>query len=147
MINDARFYRVYEGYSTWGAQNYTPQNVLDHLQREAFYGTAATQSVGTSPVDASLQFQPATRRPVSFPRVAGLLLCQVMRAPVGGPDQVLRVATNALHVINEVSTAEEARSSVQMMAGKGIKNVKIWVDGCSGSIPADDARSLQRDYR
>src|SRR5580698_4751995 len=29
----------YERYTSWGAQNYTPQNVLDHLQREAFYGT------------------------------------------------------------------------------------------------------------
>src|SRR6202047_4220434 len=47
----------YEGYTSWGAQNYTPQNVLDHLQREAFYGTAATQSVGTSPTDAAIQFQ------------------------------------------------------------------------------------------
>ena len=28
----------YEGYTSWGAGNYTPQNALDHLQREAFYG-------------------------------------------------------------------------------------------------------------
>src|SRR5918911_1061756 len=46
----------YEGYTSWGAQNYTPENVLDHLQREAFYGVAATQSVGSSPTDASIQF-------------------------------------------------------------------------------------------
>lgn len=26
----------YEGYSSWGANNYTAKNVLDHLQREAF---------------------------------------------------------------------------------------------------------------
>src|SRR5438105_10956561 len=25
----------YEGYTSWGAENYTPENVLDHLQREA----------------------------------------------------------------------------------------------------------------
>ena len=34
----------YEGYTSWGAENYTPKNVLDHLQREAFYGIVATQS-------------------------------------------------------------------------------------------------------
>src|SRR5215471_5870519 len=34
----------YEGYGSWGAANYTPQNVLDHLQREAFYGVGVTQS-------------------------------------------------------------------------------------------------------
>ena len=39
----------YEGYTSWRAENHTPQNVLDHLQREAFYGVGATQSVGSSP--------------------------------------------------------------------------------------------------
>ena len=44
----------YEGYTSWSAKNYTPQNVLDHLRREAYYGVAATQSVGSSPTDASI---------------------------------------------------------------------------------------------
>ena len=44
----------YEGYTTWGAVNYTPSNVLDHLQREAFYGVGATQSVGSSPTEQAL---------------------------------------------------------------------------------------------
>jgi len=124
----------YEGYSTWGAQNYTPQNVLDHLQREAFYGTAATQSVGTSPVDASIQFQ-RDQKAGKFPQASRFFFMPGYAPPNGGPDQVLRVATNALHVINEVSTAEEARASVQKMAGKGIKNVKIWVDDRGGTYP------------
>ncbi|HWF08570.1 MAG TPA: hypothetical protein VG297_08895, partial [Bryobacteraceae bacterium] len=47
----------YEGYTSWGAWNYTAANVLDHLRREAFYGTAVTVSVGSSPVDLSLQIQ------------------------------------------------------------------------------------------
>ena len=47
----------YEGYTTWGAENYTPQNVLDHLEREAFYGIGVTQSVGSSPTGAAIQFQ------------------------------------------------------------------------------------------
>ena len=32
----------YEGYSRWGADLYTPANILDHLQRQAFYGVGAT---------------------------------------------------------------------------------------------------------
>ena len=60
----------YEGYTSWSAANYTPENVLDHLRREAYYGVAATQSVGSSPTDASIafvrdqqagNFQPASR--------------------------------------------------------------------------------------
>src|SRR5262245_49810190 len=56
MIN-AHVHIGYEGYTSWGAKNYTPQNVLDHLQREAYYGVGATQSVGSSPTRESLQFQ------------------------------------------------------------------------------------------
>src|SRR5207237_3342173 len=56
MIN-AHVHIGYEGYTSWGAANYTPENVLDHLQREAFYGVGATQSVGSSPTEASLKFQ------------------------------------------------------------------------------------------
>src|ERR1019366_159354 len=51
------------------------------------------------------------------------------------PDEVLRVATNKLHAINEVSTDAEARASIQKMAGLGIKAVKIWVDDRRGTYP------------
>src|ERR1700704_1601632 len=117
----------YEGYTTWGAENYTPQNVLDHLQREAFYGTAAAQSVGTSPVDASLQFQ-RDQETGKFPPASRFFFMPGMAPPGGGPDAVLRVATTALHVVNEVSTAQEARAAVKAMADKKIRNVKMWVD-------------------
>ena len=39
----------YEGYTTWGARNHTAENVLDHMQREAFYGVAAVTSRGEQP--------------------------------------------------------------------------------------------------
>lgn len=97
----------YEGYTSWGAQNYTPENVLDHLQREAFYGTAVTLSVGSSPVDASLQFQ-RDQQAGKFPPASRFLFTPGYAPPNGGPDEVLREATSALHVINEVSTAQEA---------------------------------------
>jgi imidazolonepropionase-like amidohydrolase len=124
----------YEGYTSWGAENYTPQNVLDHLQREAFYGTAATQSVGTSPVDASLQFQ-RDQEAGKFPPASRFFFMPGMAPPGGGPDAVLRVATTELHVVNEVSTAPEARAAVRAMADKKIRNVKMWVDDRRGTYP------------
>jgi imidazolonepropionase-like amidohydrolase len=124
----------YEGYTSWGAENYTPQNVLDHLQREAFYGTGATQSVGSSPTDASLQFQ-RDQEAGKFPPASRFFFMPGMAPPGGGPDAVLRVATTALHVVNEVSTAPEARAAVQAMAAKKIRNVKIWVDDRRGTYP------------
>jgi imidazolonepropionase-like amidohydrolase len=124
----------YEGYTSWRAENYTPQNVLDHLQREAFYGTAVTQSVGTSPTDASIQFQ-RDQQAGKFPPASRFFFMPGMAPPNGGPDAVLRAATTALHVVNEVSTAQEARVAVRTMAGKKIKNVKIWVDDRRGTYP------------
>jgi hypothetical protein len=124
----------YEKYTSWGAANYTAENVLDHLQREAFYGIAATQSVGSSPLEASLQFQ-RDQQAGKFPPASRFFFIPGYAPPNGGPDEVLREATNALHAINEVSTAEEARASIRKMAGLGIKGVKIWVDDRRGTYP------------
>jgi imidazolonepropionase-like amidohydrolase len=124
----------YEGYTTWRAENYTAENVLDHLEREAFYGTGTTQSVGTSPTDTSIQFQ-KDQRAGKFPPAAQFFFIPGMAPPNGGPDQVLRVATNKLHVIYEVSNAEEARTAVRGMNAKGIKAVKMWVDDRGGTYP------------
>jgi imidazolonepropionase-like amidohydrolase len=124
----------YEGYTSWGAENYTPQNVLDHLQREAFYGVAVTQSVGNSPTDAAIQFQ-RDQQAGKFPPASVFFFVPGMAPPNGGPDQVLRAATSALHVVYEISTAQEARAAVQGMAAKRIKNVKIWVDDRRGTYP------------
>ena len=111
----------YEGYTSWGAENYTPQNVLDHLQREAFYGTAATQSVGTSPIDASLQFQ-RDQQAGKFPPASRFLFMPGMAPPNGGPGRGPAWRRQALHVVNEVSTAQEARAAVQAMADKKIRS-------------------------
>ncbi|MGH9142365.1 MAG: acetamidase/formamidase family protein [Vicinamibacterales bacterium] len=133
MIN-AHVHIGYEGYSSWGAANYTPENVLDHLQREAFYGVGATQSVGSSPTDQALKFQ-QDQRAGKFPPASRFLFMPGMAPPNGGPDAVLRVATTALHVINEVSTPQEARAAVRAMAAKHIASVKIWVDDRRGTYP------------
>jgi imidazolonepropionase-like amidohydrolase len=124
----------YEGYTTWGAENYTPQNVLDHLQREAFYGIGITQSVGSSPTDQALRFQ-QDQQAGQFPPAARFFFMPGMAPPNGGPDAILIKATTALHAVNEVSTAEEARAAVRRMASMNIKSVKIWVDDRRGTYP------------
>ncbi|MGC4083891.1 MAG: amidohydrolase family protein [Vicinamibacterales bacterium] len=124
----------YEGYTSWGAKNYTPQNVLDHLRREAYYGVAATQSVGSSPTDAALQFvqdQQAGR----FAPASRFFFMPGMAPPNGGPDAILIKATSELKVVYEVSTPAAARAAVQSMVAKGIKQVKIWVDDRRGTYP------------
>ena len=124
----------YEGYTSWGAENYTPQNVLDHLQREAFYGVGVTQSVGSSPTEASIEFQ-RDQQAGKYPPASRFFFVPGMAPPNGGPDPVLRKATTALHVVNEVSTGPDARAVVKALAAKNIKSVKIWVDDRRGTYP------------
>lgn len=125
----------YDAYTSWGAQDYTPENIVDHLQREAFYGVVATQTVGSSPTDSSIEFirnQQAGKFPASASR---FFFMPGMAPPNGGPDATLKKGTDVTHAVYEVSTAAEARRDVDGMAAKGLKNVKIWVDDRRGTYP------------
>ena len=133
MIN-AHVHIGYEGYTSWGAQNYTPQNVQNHLEREAFYGVGATVSVGSSPTDQSIRFQ-QDQQAGKLPPASRFLFMPGMAPPNGGPDAVLLKGTTALHAVYEVSTAQEARAAIQTMAAKRLKHVKIWVDDRRGTYP------------
>jgi imidazolonepropionase-like amidohydrolase len=124
----------YEGYTSWSAQNYTPQNVIDHLEREAFYGVGATQSVGSSPTDASIQFV-QDQQAGKFPLASRFFFMPGMAPLQGGPDAILIKGTSALHAVYEISTPEQARAAVRSMAAKKLKSVKIWVDERHGTYP------------
>ena len=124
----------YEGYTTWGAENYTPASVLEHLQREAYYGVAVTQSVGSSPMDPSIQFQ-KDQAAGKFAPASRFLFMPGMASPNGGPDAVLLKGTKALNAVYEVSTADEARTALRGFAAKNLKHVKIWVDDRRGTYP------------
>ncbi len=133
MIN-AHVHIGYEGYTSWGAENYTPQNVLDHLEREAFYGIGATESVGSSPTEPSIQFQ-QDQAAGRFPPASRFFFMPGMAPPSGGPDAILMKGTAALHAVYEVSTGAEARAAVRTMAGRHFTQVKIWVDDRRGTYP------------
>ena len=133
MIN-VHAHMGYEAYSSWGARNHTAPNLLDHLQREAFYGVVAATSVGSSPTEMSLQFQ-KDQQGGKFAPAARYLFMPGMAPPNGGPDHILREATNELRVINEVTTPAEAAAAIQKMAAQGIRHVKMWVDDRGGSYP------------
>ena len=124
----------YEGYTSWGAANYTAANVLDHLKREAYYGVAATQSVGSSPTDAAIQFV-QDQQAGKFAPASRFFFMPGMAPPGGGPDAILIKATNELKVVYEVSTGAQARAAVQGMYARGIRQVKIWVDDRRGTYP------------
>ena len=133
MVN-AHVHIGYEGYTSWGAKNYTPANVLDHLRRQAYYGVAATQSVGSSPTDASIAFV-RDQQAGKYPVASRFFFMPGMAPPGGGPDAILIKATAELKVVYEVTTGAQARAAVRGMAARGLKNVKIWVDDRRGTYP------------
>jgi imidazolonepropionase-like amidohydrolase len=124
----------YEGYTTWRPENYTPQNILDHLQREAFYGVGATMSVGGDPPDLAIQFQ-KDQAAGRYPPASRFFFAPGVVPPGGGPDPILIKGTTALHAVYEVTTDAEARAAVKTIAGKKIEDLKIWVDDRRGTYP------------
>ena len=51
---DAHAHLGYEGYTSWRGENYTRENVVDHLNRYAYYGFGAVFSTGTDPDDEAI---------------------------------------------------------------------------------------------
>ena len=95
---------------------------------------AATQSVGSSPTDASIAFA-RDQQAGKFPVASRFFFMPGMAPPNGGPDAILIKGTKELNAVFEVSTGAEARTAVAGMAAKGLRHVKIWVDDRRGTYP------------
>jgi imidazolonepropionase-like amidohydrolase len=134
---DAHAHFGYSAITTEGAhaENYTPQNLYDHFQREAFYGVGTVNDGGTAVVPMSLQFQ-ADQKAGKYPGAARYVFNPGVVPPDGGPDEFLREATRPIHANYEVTTAIEARKAVQDIAAKNILHLKLWVGDRNGTYPA-----------
>jgi imidazolonepropionase-like amidohydrolase len=128
------------GYNTIAGQgvrseNYTPENLYDQFQREAFYGVGTVHDGGTAVVPLSLQFQ-ADQKAGKYPGASRYVFAPGITPPDGGPDEWLIAGTRPLHANFEVIKAPEARKVVQELAAKNIRNVKLWVGDRNGTYPA-----------
>ena len=126
-LNNVHIHIGYEGYTSWSVNNHTPENVVDHLQREAFYGTGAAMTMGDQPPDWALTFQ-QDQASGKFPPAARFFFAAGMAPPGGGPDSVLIQGTTPLKAVYEISTPAEARAAVKTISEKNIRQIKIWVD-------------------
>lgn len=126
-LNNIHIHIGYEGFVSWSAENHTRENVLDHLEREAFYGVGTAMTMGDQPPDFAIEFQ-REQRAGKFPLAARFFFTAGMAPPGGGPDALLIQGTTPLHAIYEVSTPEEAVAAVRKIAGRKITQVKFWVD-------------------
>ena len=126
-MNNVHIHIGYEGYVSWGVENHTAENVLDHLEREAFFGVGTAMTMGDQPTAFALQFQ-RDQLAGKFPPAARFFFAAGMAPPGGGPDALLIQGTTPLHAVNEVSTPEEAVAAVRKIAASNIKQIKFWVD-------------------
>ena len=126
-LNNVHIHIGYEGYVSWSAENHTAANVLDHLEREAFYGVGAAMTMGDQPTDFAIRFQ-QDQRAGKFPPAARFLFSAGFAPLGGGPDALLIQGTSALHAVTEISTPEEAVAAVRKAVALKITQLKFWVD-------------------
>ena len=138
MVN-AHAHFGYERYTTAAGdarpENYTPENLLDHFEREAFYGVGTVNDGGSASVPISLEFQ-KDQDARKFPLAARYVFNAGIVPPDGGPDDVLIKGTRPLHASYEVIRAPEGRAAVLDAKAKGLTHVKIWMGDRGGSYPA-----------
>ncbi len=108
--------------------NYTRANLVEHLERTAYHGVAATMSLGLE-FDESLAFG---LRNAMIPNAALFLTSGrgIAATPMAGPQADYR-----LGIPRGAIDEEEGRRAVEELDGHGVDIVKIWVDDRDGSVP------------
>src|SRR5687767_757612 len=110
---------------TTTAANYTSENLVDHLRRYAYYGIAATLSMGVDRGELPYQLRAEPVAGAALFRTAG----RGIALPNGGPGAEYR--KDAAY---GVTTEAEARAAVQELSEKKADIVKIWVDDRNGTV-------------
>ena len=124
---------------TSGPQNYTRENILDHLHRFAYFGIAASQAMGTDFGEMPFQLRDEVLAG-KYPDAARFLTAGRGLAPLAeiSPD-------NMRHAAYAVTTEEGARAAIQELALRKVTLVKTWVDDRGGTVkklPPNIARAI-----
>jgi imidazolonepropionase-like amidohydrolase/streptogramin lyase len=120
---DAHVHLGYRRGSTFTADNYTRDNLLDELDRFSYYGVAAVLEAGTG--RGALPFQV---RGEAHSGARYLTAGRGFAMPNAGPGVPMRDAAFG------VTTEEEARRDVQQLAASRPDMIKIWVDDRNGTV-------------
>src|SRR5687767_10050929 len=110
---------------TTAAANYTRENLVDHLRRYAYYGIAATLSMGVDRGELPFELRAEPVAGAALFRTAG----RGIALPNAGPGADYR--KDAAY---GVTTEADARTAVRELAAKKVDIVKIWVDDRDGTV-------------
>ena len=113
---------------THSKDNYTLANLVEHLERSAYHGVAATMSLGLE-FDEALAFE---LRNAALPAAARFLTSGrgIAATPTAGPQQEYR-----LGIPRGAQTEADGRAAVAELDGHGVDIIKIWVDDRGGTVP------------
>jgi imidazolonepropionase-like amidohydrolase len=114
---------------TYGAANYTRENIVDDLNRALYFGVAAVLSQGIEKGDITDRIradQEAGKLGGARLRIAG----RGIGAPNAGPG-----AAAYAGIAYEVTTEEQSRRFVRELASRHVDVIKIWVDDRNGRAP------------
>jgi imidazolonepropionase-like amidohydrolase len=114
-------------------ENYTRKNLLDQLQRYAYYGTAAALSMGLEQDQAvSYQLRDDFNGGMPIPNAARYYTVGrgIAGTPMAGPTGEAR-----LGIPYGAATIEEGLKDVAELKSHGVHFVKIWVDDRVGTVP------------
>lgn len=125
---DAHSHIGYMKNLTSGPQNYTRENILDHMYRFAYFGVAASQAMGTDFGEMPFQLRDELLAG-KYPDAARFLSAGRGLSPI---DEIS--PNNMRHAAYVVTTEEGARASVQELAVRKVKIVKTWVDDRGGAV-------------
>ena len=115
----------WERYTSWGSENFTRDNLIDHLHRHAYYGVGTIISTGSDLEEIALDVRQAQR--VGEVEGARYLVSPGLGIPGGGPNP--RFTNDAgWWGLHGVTSPAEAREVVRAEAARGIRILKIWVD-------------------
>jgi len=124
---DAHSHIGYMRNLTGGPQNYTRENILDHMQKFAYFGVAASMALGSDFGDLPFELRDEINAG-KHPTAARFVTAGRGIAP---PQEIRDMRHSAHRITNE----EEARAAVRELAARKATIVKTWVDSRGGTIP------------
>jgi imidazolonepropionase-like amidohydrolase len=118
-------------------ENFTRENILDHLQRFAYHGVAAVVSLGTDRRELAYQVRDDLRKAPPPDTARYFTAGQGLSLPNAGPGFPMRPA------VYELTTEAEGRRAVQELAERKVDRwIKLWHDPGRGKLPPPVYRAI-----
>src|SRR5262245_35847073 len=125
---DAHSHIGYMKNLTSGPQNYTRENILDHMHRFAYYGVVASMAYGSDFGELPYQLRDETARGVD-PTAARFLTAGRGLAP---PDEIS--PNNMRHSAILITAEDDIRRAMPEFTAHKVTMIKTWVDDRGGQV-------------